>query len=300
VEIVNMETIPREIRERILQRSAYPHTLFIRMRRKPTNQQFKILRAMADRVTCPKASPRSRRAGFKWRLKIDMPTPKLMPLVDQWAKLARVNHQWDWQINELHVAIDYLTVTREDARELQEWFGQHLVEPWRREIRIANVKGSRYTMPKKWRVKGWVSYSDQHASKRWSGQSCCHLEYRAKSAEKVRSLGIRNAVDLVKNQRLWRRLLVVERIAPVRGLGRKFLKRGRAKKPLIEKWGPIKMDLELLMGGRIARIAAAKMDESHPCAQAVRQVGCWFDIDPRGTTIRMNNKPLVPVPWGGQ
>lgn len=258
---------------------------------RPTDAQKRIIRQHARGLNIPRTT-HGKLAGFAYRVTIQQPRPELMPWLDWWVA------EDGWKISAFDTCVDYPVATWGDAHKLNDTIARHLIEPYRRRVGVRNVSSTsttRYTMPGKWNVRGFRSYP--RVSKIGGVGLCVRLEYVAHGARQVRLAGIRRAIDLIDIHELWARLLTFKSV-DVRRIGRQALSRGNAKTPMIVKWGPMTVDLELYAGHRVARMAAAHMDEEFATAQSVRQIGHVFKhIDARRALRPVDNAAWLPSPW---
>jgi hypothetical protein len=143
-----------------------------------------------------------------------------------------------------------------DARDVGKFFKAHLLERWRGNKRSTVYKGTAYTAEATAaNLQTW--YSDKPS--KLIGAPCFHFEWRIKSAAAV----VRAKLDDFAKIRslnfweFWLRRLRLARLPTSRteleSLGRAFHGQPKRKKPRIEYWGPIEMNLDLRTGGFLTR-----------------------------------------------
>lgn len=214
--------------------------------RKPSNGELVELRQASGAITFH----RSKNPQW-WKLVVHQPSSDSLLLLE---KLAEHKNAIP---NEIHVAIDFVTETVEESRELGDWFNRHVVKRWHGKQKIGTYKGTRYTSQRRWNVNQIATYSDRPS--KVSGVPCLHVEWRSKGRQPVKRSGIEVVSDIRRlNLRdYWHGRLVFER-PRVAVIGRMVCgKRGEKARR---------------QGGALMRHAMYAAGEEQVTAQAVRDL----------------------------
>jgi hypothetical protein len=175
-----------------------------------------------------------------WRYKGDLlqPTPQAFQYLMGRYPAREQGRRQLYLINGCEVALDLITASRHDAWLLHDCMEMYLVKRWHGKQRLKHVgkRGAGGTTYYGQRRKGprndLALYSDK-PSKVVAGQPCCHLEWRAQSAQALRRLGIATVADLAgfAFRSFWERRLVLKQVSSSLAIGKAILGQRRRKHP---------------------------------------------------------------------
>jgi hypothetical protein len=258
-------------------------TVGMLLKKRPKNQEFLRLRQQCGKLTWHRS--RHRRLG--WKMCLHQPKPGAYSVLQEMASRIEL------LVNEVHIALDLCVLTEFDAEELFDWISQRLVQRWHRGRKIIWYSGTRYTGPRKWNSEIFAQYCTRPS--KVTREPCVHLEFRSKGRRHVKRL-VQEPADLACFNFLefWRRHLVLEEVN-MDLLGRQANGWPKAKKPKLEKYGPITMDLDRRAAGAFVRYASSTMNERVcPSAQAVRDIGRAFPwLRPKSALLQLDVSELL-------
>lgn len=162
--------------------------------------------------------------GYEGRVIIHQPQRAALKFLRKFES----EHGKPFKVQEVHIALDFLSENFEDAQELQHFLEQHFVKSHHKGI-STNYNSTYYFSPRKWGRTNAVVYSDRQ--NRFTGTPCAHLEFRFSGSSLVAgSLGIKRLSDLCRFDflKFWAKKFVLKEIDYPQ-LGRQSHRRGRAK-----------------------------------------------------------------------
>lgn len=315
-------TIPASFPEltRILSRVAYIDVVGIVTYVKPTSSLKSHLTPLCgekptvhpvERID-PKTGEVIRPPGPpQWLLRLFQPSDDALRVLD-----AEVFHDPKAsRLSILELSLDLTTATVPHARELARWVMRHLIQPNRRQKPMGPTEDAGhnvgYWSKRRWRVKAPAAYGDRPS--KMTGDPCAHVEYRFKSAAKVRTLKVRGAAverpaQLIgfDHRDFWNRHLVLRDIK-LDKLGRQLRGRGNAKTPDVKVKSGMTFNFDLRAGQMIARQAGYELGAPVPiCAQAVLALAGKLGAElspgskfrPDRVLVPIDAEPLLPAPSG--
>lgn len=144
-----------------------------------------------------------RRRTYRHALHLHGPSRAALELLHDYARARHV------LVNEVHVALDFLTPGPADARGLSDVLADSLY--LRTGVEIRNKGGTRYWSRGNWGTRCAVVYADSRAAKKHGGIPACHLEVRFKG-KSVAAANLARVHDLLNldEDAFWRQYLRLE------------------------------------------------------------------------------------------
>ena len=162
----------------------YVDTLGFLVNRPLSKYQFRRLKLTCDSIQRIYRQPKS---GFSQGIKyvIQLPTRGTYEYLHELF--------WAWEletyINEIHLALDYITKTSLQKGKFGTWFLKHFVKRYKRTRTVGGCESTWYSeKERKWgreNPKAYVDKPDRH-----TGRPCFHFEIPITGATALRRLGI--------------------------------------------------------------------------------------------------------------
>jgi hypothetical protein len=162
----------------------YVDTLGFLVKRSLSKNQFRRLKSTCGGIQRISRKPKS---WFSQGIKYELQQPS------RWTYeyLHELDRAWELEIyiNEIHLAIDYITRTKRRAEELDRFFRKHIVKRFKRTWTVGHYESTWYGEGwRKWGRENWTIYADK--LDRHTGLPCVHAEVRITGAAALHRLGI--------------------------------------------------------------------------------------------------------------
>ncbi len=254
---------------------AYVDTVAFLMNQQPPNEFWQSIRPH-----CGSATMRRSRVGHGTvRVLVNQPQPQAIKAVADLEEKRYVT------VQALHVALDFMADTPEEAANLTTWLRARFVKRWRGKHRRRDFRRTAYWSAQRWGSNNLAMYGDRPS--KLTGRPCAHLEWRVSGTSQVKALGIRYPRHLgtFDPAEFWQKRLVLREVDMI-ALGKQARGRGRAKdvEPLDRRCGHL-----------ICR-ACAGVDKDGGLlfeAQRVADVCQAFDWFDKRTALRSVPGPMV-------
>lgn len=239
---------PRAIQDVVRERErlAFTDTAKVRFRSKLSKEQREALKGRTARpeafqyrtVDKEPKHVRNRSWAQKWRSWVDLQ----MPMFDLWAWLEEHFAPDDYLIVDLDFALDIVTESKEEAREIKEYLDARLVKKGRRgHQKVGKCEETSYLAHSKTAGRNIVIYPDRES--KVAGEPCCHLEQRYSRADTASRLGIQRASDVIEldHRALWQNYFHLREARKPEKIGKYFLslgseKHSRRRRPVIKTY----------------------------------------------------------------
>jgi len=162
---------------------------------------------------------------WKCRLILQRPKDEVFDFLDEYFGSELL-------INKVHVALDLLTESFNDAEIVRNYINYHQVHLWHGKQVMVRSKNSTYSGARNSR-RNFVKYADRPS--KVAQMNCCHIELRFFTVGVVRNAGFPNILNLrdLNYHDFWKKHFQLREL-DIEKLGRQFSKRPYWKKPWIK------------------------------------------------------------------
>ena len=198
---ISPDSISTRVQQCITDRLSYVDTARVHVPRRLVDEEAAMLRSFCkwEYGRSRKRKPKPYFNGRMYLERLDIQRPKT-DAINYLRQLFA--HEAPPIMNAVHISLDLITETPEEARRLQEYIVTHIYIPYFSQVRgFTAFEGEQsdsttYYFGRQGRPETIAVYSDK-SSKIATNQPCCHFEMRLQGLSRLRRFGIGNIEDIL-------------------------------------------------------------------------------------------------------